>query len=130
MEFFMNMIPPTSTHQQQGHTVDRHGVHHFYKRRNGEAEALLTAHLIKHIPEQPYTCPLKVVVKWCFPLKAKHRDGEPYTNKPDVDNLCKSLYDIMGRLGYWKDDKQIVCGVTEKYWAESPGIYVRIEGIS
>ena len=52
--FFMPMIPPTSTHQQMGHTVDKHGVHHFYKRNNGEAEAKLAAHLMKHIPEQPY----------------------------------------------------------------------------
>lgn len=126
-EFFMPMIPPTSTHQQQGHTTDKHGVHHFYKRNNGEAEAKLTAYLMKHIPEQPYTGPIRVVMKWCYPLKGKHFDGEPYANKPDVDNICKAPYDIMSRLHYWNDDKQIYSAVTEQFWAAVPGIYVRIE---
>jgi Holliday junction resolvase RusA-like endonuclease len=129
-EFFMPMLPPTATHQTQGHTVDKRGVHHFYKRNNGEAEAKLAAHLMKHIPEQPYTGAIQVVCKWCFPIKGRHTDGEPYTGKPDVDNLCKSLYDIMSRLGYWKDDRLIVSGVTEKFWAETPGIYISIREVT
>lgn len=62
-EFFMQMIPPTSPHQQQGHTVDKHGVHRFYSRNNGESEAKLTAYLMKHIPEPPFEGALQVVVK-------------------------------------------------------------------
>lgn len=126
-EFFMEMNPPTATHQQQGHTVDRYGNHHFYKRGNGEAEAKLTAGLIKNIPEKPYEKPVKIAVKWYFPLKAKHKDGEPYVNKPDVDNLCKSLFDIMTKLNFWHDDRQIFSCITEKFWSERPGIYVKIE---
>lgn len=57
MEFFMEMIPPTATHQQQGHTVDRYGNHHFYKRRNGEAEAKLTAGLKKISPKSRMNAP-------------------------------------------------------------------------
>lgn len=129
LEFFMDMIPPTSTHQQQGHTVDKKGVHRFYKRNNGEAEAKLTAFLCKHIPEQPFTGPVQIIVKWCFPLRAKHFDGEPYTNKPDVDNLCKSLFDIMTKLHFWRDDKQIYSAVTEKFWAKRPGIYIKIKEV-
>lgn len=128
-EFFMPMIPPTSTHQQQGHTVDKHGNHRFYQRNNGEAEAKLIAYLIKHIPSEPYTGPIRVVMKWCYPLKGKHFDGEPYTSKPDVDNICKAPYDIMSRLGFWKDDKQIYSAVTEQFWSKIPGIYVKIEEV-
>lgn len=126
-EFFMEMIPPTATHQQQGHTVDKRGIHHFYKRGNGEAEARLTAGLIKNIPERPYEKPVKVTVKWYFPLKARHKDNEPYVNKPDVDNLCKSLFDIMTKLRFWNDDKQIFSCIIEKFWSERPEIYIRIE---
>lgn len=126
-EFFMAMIPPTSTHQQQGHTVDKHGNHRIYKRRNGEAEAKLTAYLTKYIPERPYTGAIRVVATWCYPLKGKHYDGEPYINKPDVDNICKSLYDIMSKLKYWNDDKQIYSSTTEQFWAKIPGIYIKIE---
>ena len=62
--FFLPMLPPTSTHQQVGHTIDKQGRHRFYQRGNGEAEAKLTAHLMKHIPEQPYSGAVRVVVKW------------------------------------------------------------------
>lgn len=125
--FFLPMLPPTSTHQQVGHTIDKQGRHRFYQRGNGEAEAKLTAHLMKHIPEQPYSGAIRVVVKWCYPRKAKHQNGEPYTNKPDVDNLCKALFDIMTRLHYWNDDKQIYSAVVEKFWADVPGVFVKIE---
>lgn len=125
-EFFMDMMPPTATRQQQGHTVDKKGVHHFYKRGNGEAEAKLTAYLSKHIPEKPFGSAVQLIVKWCYPLRAKHHNGEPYTNKPDADNLCKSLLDIMTKLNYWNDDKQVYSLVCEKFWAERPGVYIKI----
>ena len=126
MDFFMPMHPPTSTHQERGHIIDSKGRHRFYNRSNGEAEAKLRAHLAQHIPSKPYTGPVQVLCKWCFPIKGKHSDGEPYTNKPDADNLCKALYDIMTALGFWEDDKQIYSSITEKFWADVPGIYVRI----
>ena len=130
MEFFMPMIPPTSTHQQQGHIQTKGGKHKVYPRANGDAEAKLTAHLARHIPPEPCTGAIRVLVKWLFPLKAQHRDGEWYTNKPDADNLCKALYDIMSELGYWIDDRQIASSITEKFWAQVPGIYIRIEELS
>lgn len=58
------------------------------------------------------------VMKWLFPIRGNHLNGEWYTNKPDVDNLCKAMYDIMTKLGYWKDDSRIASQVTEKFWAE------------
>lgn len=129
-EFFMPMIPPTSTHQQQGSTISKNGKRCYYQRRNGDAEEKLRAHLSKHVPPVPYTGAIEVVTKWCFPIKGKHKNGEPYTNKPDADNLCKSLYDIMSKLGFWKDDKQISSSITQKFWAEVPGIYIRIEEVT
>lgn len=120
------MIPPTSTQQQRGHIIDSKGRHRFYDRGNADTKEKLTAHLAQHVPDKPYKGPVQVLCKWCFPIKGSHRDGEPYTNKPDADNLCKALYDCMTRLGFWKDDKQIYSSITEKFWAEVPGIYVRI----
>ena len=127
MSFFLPMIPPTSTKQTRGIRRGKDGKVQFYSRKDGDAEEKLRAHLAPHRPCEPLRGALKVVVKWCFPVKGKHKDGEPYTNKPDVDNLCKSLYDIMTQLGFWEDDKQIYSAVTEKFWADIPGIYIRIE---
>ena len=101
-----------------------------YDRENADAEAKLTAHLARYIPPQPYTGAIRLIVKWLFPLKGKHKHGEWYTNKPDYDNLPKAMNDIMTKLGYWKDDCIIASGITEKIWSEVPGIYVRIEELS
>lgn len=126
MEIFIDMIPPTSTHQEKGCTIIN-GKRKYYNRANGEAEEKLKAYLAKYVPDTPFTGAIQVVTKWCFPIKAKHYNGEPYTNKPDADNLCKALYDIMTKLGYWKDDSHIYSSITEKFWATRPGLYIKIE---
>ena len=125
-EFFIDMIPPTATHQERG-CVIKDGKRKYYDRGNGDAEQKLSAYLSRFRPQQPYTGALQVIVKWCFPIKGKHRNGEPYTNKPDADNLCKALYDIMTKLGFWKDDSHIYSSITEKFWAQRPGIYIKIK---
>lgn len=129
-EFFMAMIPPTQTKQERGWGQTASGKVISYDRANANVEGKLTSHLSKHIPPKPYTGPIRVITKWLFPLKGKHRDGEWYTNKPDVDNVCKALYDVMTKLGYWKDDAHIASQVNEKIWSKIPGIYIRIEALS
>lgn len=74
MEFFIDMIPPTSTHQQRGCTF-RNGKKVFYDRANGEAEAKLRAYLSHHIPEKPFEFAVRLEVKWCFPIKDIQADG-------------------------------------------------------
>lgn len=126
-EFFMPMIPPTATKQARGWGKTKDGKVISYDRANADTEGKLTSHLARHIPPKPYTGAIRLIVKWMFPLKGKHYDGEWYTNKPDYDNLPKAMNDIMTKLGYWKDDCIIASGITEKFWSATPGIYVRIE---
>ncbi len=83
------------------------------------------AHLAKHVPGEKLTGPLQLITKWCYP-RGKHRDGEYKTTKPDTDNMIKFLKDVMKDLGFYKDDALVASEVTEKFWAEIPGIYVRI----
>ena len=35
----------------------------------------------------------------------------------------------MTELGFWKDDALVASEITEKFWADVPGIYVRIEDL-
>ena len=56
-----------------------------------------------------------------------HKDGEYRITKPDTDNLQKMLKDCMTLVGFWKDDALVASEITEKFWAEKPGIYIRIE---
>lgn len=127
MEFFMAMVPPTVTHQEkQVHVVD--GKPKFYEPQELKtARAKLEAYLAKYKPEKKYTGPVELVSTWCFPVRGKHKDGEPMTNKPDTDNLVKLLKDCMTKVGFWKDDALVCREIVEKFWADIPGIYIRIK---
>lgn len=35
----------------------------------------------------------------------------------------------MTTVGFWKDDALVASEIVEKFWAEIPGIYIRIEEI-
>ena len=52
------------------------------------------------------------------------------TTKPDTDNLQKLLKDCMTDVGFWKDDAQVASEICEKFWAEIPGIWIRVEEIT
>lgn len=125
-EFFMPMVPPTCTHQEKQVRV-RDGKPVFYEPQELKtARQKLTGHLSRHRPEEPYTAGVRLMVKWCFP-KGGHRDGEYRITRPDTDNLQKLLKDCMTAAGFWKDDCLVASEIVEKFWAEIPGIYIRIE---
>lgn len=125
-EFFIPMHPPTVTHQEHKvHVVN--GKPHIYEPQELKAaRSKLEAHLAKHVPEERYKSGVRLVVKWCFPISGKHKDGEYKTTKPDTDNLQKLLKDVMTKLNYWIDDAYVVSEVVEKFWAHHPGIYICI----
>lgn len=126
IEFFMPMKPPTCTHQQKQVTVIN-GKPVFYEPDDLKAaRAKLMAHLGKHVPDKKYAGPVRLITKWCFP-KGKHKDGQWKTTKPDTDNLQKLLKDCMTDVGFWTDDVLVVSEIAEKFWAERPGIYIKIE---
>lgn len=128
-EFFMAMIPPTTTHQQKQVTVVN-GKPVFYEPTELKAaRAKLMAHLGKHVPDQPYMNSVRLITKWCFPITADHHDGEYKYTAPDTDNLQKLLKDCLTTCGYWKDDALVASEIAEKFWAKIPGIYIRIEEI-
>lgn len=126
IEFFMAMLPPNITHQQKKVTVAK-GKPRFYEPPElVDARAKLTAYLAKYVPPGKFIGPVQLITKWCWP-RGKHQSGEYKITKPDTDNMIKLLKDVMTELGYWKDDALVASEITEKFWAEVPGIYVRIE---
>ena len=129
MEFFMAMIPPTITYQEkQVHVVKGKPI--FYEPAElTTARQKLQAHLGKHTPAEPYGCGVRLMVKWCFP-RGRHANGEYRITKPDTDNLQKLLKDCMTVCGYWKDDALVASEIVEKFWADVPGIYIRIEELT
>jgi Holliday junction resolvase RusA-like endonuclease len=76
---------------------------------------------------EPLETPLRLNVTFNMPIpksySKKHKDAcleglDKPINKPDIDNLCKSLFDGMNGIVF-KDDGQIVTLiVSKKYWTE------------
>lgn len=127
--FFVAMIPPTVTHQEKKiHVVNGKPV--LYEPEELKAaRRKLTDYLAQYRPEQPLTCGIRLVVKWCFPISGNHYDGEYRTTKPDTDNLQKLLKDVMTQIGFWKDDALVASEIVEKFWAKIPGLYMHVESI-
>lgn len=126
LEFFMAMKPPTITAQERKVRVDEHGRPIFYEPMDlRNARRLLRDHLQQHKPEAPAKKGVELVTKWCFP-RGSHEDGEYRITKPDTDNLQKLLKDCMTDVGFWKDDALVCREIVEKFWAEHPGIYIRV----
>ncbi|BBB91036.1 MAG TPA: RusA family crossover junction endodeoxyribonuclease [Methylomusa anaerophila] len=126
IEFFIAMQLPTVTHQEKKVSVVN-GKPVFYEPDElKDARQKFTAYLAKHVPANKYTGATRLVTKWCYP-RGTHKNGEYKTTKPDTDNMIKLLKDVMTELGFWKDDALVASEITEKFWADVPGIYVRIE---
>lgn len=129
IEFFMPMRPPTKTHQQKQVRIVNGKPVLYEPAELTAVRQKLKAHLGQHRPADPYQGPVRLTTWWCFPVTGTHQNGEYKTSKPDTDNLVKMLKDVMTDLNFWNDDAQVASEVIEKYWADLPGIYVKVESL-
>lgn len=139
MDFFLQMIPPTVTHQEHKVMVKR-GKPVFYEPPELKAaRSKLMDALARRRPDHPFDGALRLTTKWIWPLDAykvgrlmqtgKHDYAEYKVTKPDTDNIIKMLKDCMTKCKFWHDDAQVASEITEKFLGMHPGIYVRIEEI-
>lgn len=123
--------PPTTTAQTREVGIKPNGKPYLYKPdKLLQAEINIRNSLARFRPETPITNkPIRLTVKWLYPITnaKKHRNGEYKLTRPDTDNLQKLLKDCMTDLGFWVDDSLVCSEIVEKFWADTPGIYVRIE---
>lgn len=128
IEFFIPMKKiPTTTHQQKKVRVVN-GKPQFYEPETlKEARAKYMSLLSAHKPDQKISGPIRLTVKWLFPMTKKSANGQYKTSKPDTDNLNKLLKDCMTEIGFWNDDAQVASEIIEKFWADAVGIYVKVE---
>ena len=126
IQFFMAMIPPTTTAQMHQVAV-RNGKPVFYDPPAvKEMKAKLQAALHPHRPAEPLQGALRLVCKWIW-----YGQSEAYKpTKPDTDNLQKALKDAMTKGGFWLDDCQVASEICEKMTGPQPGIFVQIEVLS
>lgn len=128
IRFFLPIIPPTVTHQEHKVMVRAGKPSFFDPPELADARQKLTAYLSAYRPQEPFSGAVRLITRWCFPA-GKHQDGSYKITRPDTDNMIKLLKDCMTQLKFWKDDAQVASELTEKFWAEQPGIYIEVESI-
>lgn len=96
---------------------------------------MLIAEALKALaPAAPLAGPVAFDVEFFFPRLKSFRASLPATSlphatKPDVDNLCKALFDTLTMLRVWIDDSQVAELRARKFYAATgcaPGARVRI----
>lgn len=129
--FFLPGPPPTTTDQEKRIGVSKKtGKPYVYADDNlRRAKVYFRDSLAAHQIPRPLEGGVRLIVKWLFPLDGSHRSGEYKLTKPDTDNLQKALKDVMTKLRFWHDDAQVCCEITEKFWNDIPGIFIRVEEI-
>ena len=60
-------------------------------------------------------------------LESYYSAEEPYTKKPDLDNLVKAVKDSLNGV-LWKDDSQINCVFARKQYAREDCVEITIVG--
>lgn len=131
---FLAVEPPTVTHNDLVAYVvygpdDRPMAAIRRSDRLKAAEDAIMAALGRCAPDLPLSGPLRLDVRWCFATHGRHEQWEPHAQRPDVDNLCKTLSDCLVRAGVIADDRLVADGMLAKAWADPAGIWVRVEEI-
>lgn len=99
---------------------------------NAETEDSIGVIALPHFP-RPLDGPVRVsvVARFC-PARSwskKRRAealGRPHTQKPDCDNIGKTVLDALNRIA-WADDSQAASITISKEWSERDETVVRVE---
>ena len=138
ISFFIHCIPPKHTAQGSNRIMKRKNgsmfVGKFATSKGKKTQNELMTILHPFAPKKPLDGALNVRVWWLYPwLKSepnKNRYGlKPCSTRPDVDNLCKMLFDCMTRLGFWLDDGQIATLTFHKAYSDDCGIKIEVSEI-
>ncbi len=120
---------PTVTHQQKKVRVVN-GKPQFYEPDElKETRAMFMELLAPYAPNEPMDGPLRLTTKWLFPKIKGTTNGQYKHTKPDTENLLKLPKDCMQELGFFVNDSRVASEITEKFWSDTVGIYVRLENL-
>jgi len=131
--------PPKATHQASARIMKRKdGTMFVGKSSSSKGKAVkdsLTLLLNGHRPPAMFVGPVDVYILWVYPWRSNEPKKNrvlgllPCDKRPDIDNLCKMLFDVMTLIGFWKDDSQISDLLFRKRWGNDPGIRMKITGM-
>lgn len=136
MKIIINCIPPKHTAQASNKILKTKDGRFFIGKKSDSKGAQtrndLFMLLYPYRPQKAFIGALKVKIKWVYPFRKsepkKNRIADLYCDtRPDVDNLCKLLFDVLTKIGYWVDDSQIADLHFVKCWGDNPRIEIFIE---
>jgi len=125
--------PPTANHQHK--KIVRVG--NFSKLADTpklrSAIEFWTELLKDHRPETPFEGPVSFEMTLSYPwLKSEKKanlvKGRIFKcTQPDLDNIEKTVIDVLGKLAFFKNDSQIAIKRTRKIYSNAPGISITLE---
>ena len=103
LRFWCALKPPTTTHNDLEASVNKKTGKAFIRKSDElcDVEAMLEAHMASHRPEIPLHGPCEISMCICYQADAKHPQSLKIT-KPDNDNLEKTIFDVLDRLGFFR----------------------------
>ena len=128
-EFFLAMrkIPSVTNQEHRVITQGKGKKAIFYDTPElAEARAKYVSLLAPYRPERPAEGPVMLKVYWCYAASKSHPAGSWKVSRPDTDNMLKLFKDCMTRVGFWKDDAQVVLEVTGKRYDQIEGVCVMV----
>jgi Holliday junction resolvase RusA-like endonuclease len=93
--------------------------------------SVLAGEFARYKPEKPLEGPLHVEIIWVFgypkSTPKKHLGEVRWkTTRPDLDNMEKTVLDVLTEQGFMHDDSQIALKATRKLHGPNPAIIVGI----
>lgn len=129
----MTIVIPGKPHPLQRARHTRSG--HSYDTEANKAAKAKIAILARQEFKKPLDGPVSVNIHFWIPRPKSHYGKslkptapDAHTQKPDIDNLVKTVFDALNGIA-WNDDAQVVSLSTEKTWADimKPSTFVLIE---
>jgi Holliday junction resolvase RusA-like endonuclease len=132
---------PKALKRHRTYTRDRKGNALKFARQvdpSAADKADFLAQAMKHKPDVPFDCPLRVDCHFYFPRPKSHyghKKGEVYvklsapqghTGRPDRDNLDKFVLDALSGI-FWRDDSIVCYGNISKQYSEIPRTEIKIK---
>lgn len=123
---------PSNVTYQSGTRQRRFGKGTYKTPELKTVEGHYAACLIPHTPPKPLDGPLCLWIDFVWPW----RKSEPKKNtlagrkykdtQPDLENMEKTLIDMMERCRFFHNDAQIASKCTTKRWGDYPGITIQL----
>lgn len=135
IEVFVPMKIPTVTHNSLVIRKSKNGGRFIGKSDELlDAEAKWMSYLISAIRtkygngelDKPLSGCLGATLVFFFQTEDKDKFGDWHTKKPDLDNLEKTLWDVLQRINLIEDDSQICSKRVDKLWSDYEGIHLAI----